>query len=504
MKIAEFSKVAQMLAKEHKIRIEEGRGWASNIKERIVYYKKDDIYNLTEEHILGLILHEIAHIHYTTEVPEKEYPANNKELAQTTLNMIEDITIEHIIGGDYPNAGEILESTKVEVLDTLVKMLPKMEGSIHEKSLLYGAIRFDGRGYAMPTEKYETIGEKISTIMIARKDEIYNRKQTKDLMPLVKDILALIVKDAGQPTEDEKAQMRQEAMHGKADQQTQTDESKDKVIKSLKAGHGWQEGAQMNPQAAYIDEIGDQASMIGKQLRTVLKRNNAMEFGGRYRSGKLLAKRFVRIKALKDRHPFARRIIKSNQSYAFAIASDVSGSMFDGTSEPKETQGSYALSSMKMVGEALRLAGIPRAMITFGANSYIASPMGKTQIRWDQLASDHGMRKSNQNGTCIDRAIRSCTKELDKVRAERKIMIILTDGESDLYEMQEAHKEAIQAGIEPLGITIGNQRPRYGESQSYMDRTFSKDKNTTVDNTKNTGLIGKAFIDILKKSITKS
>lgn len=491
MKLNEFTKVAQMLAKEHKITIEEGHAWAANIKQRRVFYKKDDIYNLSEDHILGFILHEIAHILYTSDVT---MPKKHAELTHSALNMIEDIAIEHIISGDYPNAGEILDGTRDEVLDTLIKMLPKMKNvSIFEKALLYGSARFEGRGYSMGLEPYEELGDKIAKIMTARKDEIYNRKETGDLMPLIKDIVDLIIKEAGEPTEEDKNSMRQGGMHGHANEGTNQEASKRQVINKMKGGRGWKEGAMIDPHIQFIDAISDQASVMGKQLRTVLKRNNAMEFAGRYRSGKILAKRYVRVKAMKDRRPFARRIVKSNQSYAFAVASDVSGSMF-GNSTPDA--GSYALSSMHMVGEALRYAGIPRSMSVFGVKAVTASPMGKKQIVWSDLASSIIVRKARPNGTDISEAIKNCTTELNKVRAERKIMIVITDGQSDQYAMKEAHKEATQAGIECLGITIG---------RSYcMDEVFSAKKNIAIEDTSDSKLIGKAFIDILKATITKS
>jgi hypothetical protein len=190
MKIVEFKKVADILAKEHKITIEEGMGWAANIKKRIVFYVKNDVYNLPEEHILGFLLHETAHIHYTTPTNN---PAKNPELFHTIENMLEDIAIENIISKDYPNAGEILASTKEEVLDTLIKILPKMETSLHEKSLLYAAARFEGRGYANGLVPYEIIGNKIVKIMEKHRDEILDRKETNSLKPIIEEIMTLLV-----------------------------------------------------------------------------------------------------------------------------------------------------------------------------------------------------------------------------------------------------------------------------------------------------------------------
>jgi hypothetical protein len=226
----------------------------------------------------------VAHIHYTKDV---EMPKINPELTHSTLNMLEDIAIEHIISSDYPNAGEILASTKMECLDTLVKVLPTITASRFEKSLLYGSTRFEGRGYAFQTEDYERVGDKISKIMKARQGEIYNRKQTSDLMPLVDTIKAILIQEFGEPTEDEKRSMKNgSSAIGNANPNESGETAKRAMIKGLKGGRGWKEGPTLASEVNFIDEIADQAAMVGKQLRSVLKRNNAMEFGGRYRSGR--------------------------------------------------------------------------------------------------------------------------------------------------------------------------------------------------------------------------
>lgn len=503
MKHAEFSKVTTMLAKEHKITINTGNCWAANIKARQVFYRKEDIYNLSEEHILGLTLHEIAHIHYTVDVP---MPQKNAELTHATLNMLEDIAVEDIIGRDYPNAEEILTTTRMECLDVLVRILPKLtDTSLHEKALLYAATRFQERGYSFQVEKYEQLGDKVAQIMKKRQSEIYGRKQTKDLMPLAETIVQFLLKEAGTLTDQEKNSMmgnsQQQTTGGhstneKIDGTETQDETKRQIIEGLKAGTGWKEGPLVSTEISFIDEISDQAATIGKQLRSILKRNNSMEFGGRYRTGKLLTRRLVRIKTIKDRRPFAKRIIKSNQSYAFALASDVSGSMF---TRAKKNPASYALSSMHMVGEALRLANVPRALIVFGTKTSVISHINKKQINWNEIAASQKLHNAGSGGTNINCAIEACTKQLERIRAERKIMIILTDGQSDLDDMKNAHKKAVDAGIECLGITIGS-----GNEAVYMNTTFGKKKNTLIQNTENTKLIGQAFIDILRSSIKAS
>lgn len=498
MQVTQFHKVADILSRQHRITVKEGQGWAANIKNKEVFYQKEDIYTLAEDHILGLLLHEIAHIHYTTDVV---MPKKNEELLHSTLNMLEDISIEHIISGDYPNAGLILESTETELLDTLVRMLPKMnQVSIHEKALLYGAVRFRGRGYAFGFESYERLGEDISQVMKARSVEIYDRKQTKELLPLAQTIVDMIIKAAGEPTEEEKQQMKQGAeSHTQATQRTETDGAKKKTIQAL-GGSGYLPGSPIDPSLNYIDEIADQAGMIGKLLRSVLKRNNAMEFGGRYRTGKLMTKRIVRVRTNKDRRPFGRRIVKSNQSYAFAVASDVSGSMFNGGApgpgKKWYTPGDAALTGMWMLAEALRKANVPRSLIVFGGKAQVAVPMNKQNVRWDQIANKNILRKADNSSTEIHRAMNACMIELSKVRAERKIMVILTDGASDQYWLQQAYKEAKSKGIECIAITIG-----YGGG--ILNNVFEKEQKYNVEPTDYVG-VGKAFISLLKTSIVNT
>lgn len=499
MKLAEFEKVANILAREHKITIHEGESWAANIKKREVYYRKEDIYTLNEDHILGLIIHEIAHIRYTTDV---KYPDKNNELIHSAMNMLEDISIEHIISQDYPNAADILFSTKQEAMDSLVRLLPKLDHiSQYEKALLYAAIRFENRGYNLNLEVYEKLGDEIAKIMKIKSDQIYNRKETKDLLPLANEIVDFIIQHLGEPDQETKNQIKSSAsQEGKAEKYDQKN-VQNKVIKQMGGGKGWGNGATLKDDLKYVDELIDQAQMIGRRIRSILKRNNAMEFGGRYRTGKLLPKRLVRIRAQKDTRPFARRIVKSNQSYAFAVASDISGSMFNYSSSTNSA--SYAMSSMQMVAEALRLAGIPRSLIVFGRKANTAVPMTRKQVNWHDIANATTIKKAGQDDTKIDEAIKSCMDQLKTIRAERKIMIILTDGSSDLQDMKEAHKLATSQGIECLAITIGDEW--LGKN---LSKTFGQEKNIIVRNDDRSkpgkSQIGEAFITILKNSITKS
>ena len=495
MKLIEFSKIADLLAREHKIKIKEERRWACNIKTRDVFYRKEDIYTLPEDQILGLLLHEIAHIHYTTDTkPQKKDP----ELTHTVINVLEDISIENIIGGDYPNAKEILDYTKKEVLDVLIKELPKLNMiSEHERALLYASMKFEGRGYEKVKEKYEKTGEKIEKLMTKEKDIIYNRKKTSDLLPLAKQIIKILNQELGELTEIQKRLMENNDPGGETEVQYDPRKNiKQQIIEKLKTGRSYGFELDSNDEIAYIDTIGDMAKIMGKRLRSVLKRNNTMEFGGRYRTGKLVAKRFVRIKTIKDRKPFARRIIKSNQSYAFLITSDVSGSMLCGQGV-KNYPASHALSSLYMVGEALRIAKTSRTLMIFADDAIKIAPPGKKEIKWEEI-KDRKKREDTGGGTSIHTAILAGVKILEKEQAERKILILLTDGESSMEEMKKAYKKAIDNNIEPIAIEITTRK------NTELQKVFPPEKRIIIDGVKNTHKIGDAFIKILESTIKLS
>jgi len=497
MRSAEFEKIAELLARQHKIRVKPGEGWAADVMKREVFYKKDDIYSLPENHILGLLLHEIAHIHYTDPVASDKSPNMNKELHHSVLNMLEDIAIEHIISNDYPNAGEILAETKTEVLDTLVRILPTLECNEHEKAILYAATRFENRGYEQQFTRYEKVGDMIAQKMKSVDAKILDREKTEDLIPLTKELVEILLTEIGPLSERDKAQMQPTPVGTGLPKNGQEDtSSRQQLIRAL-GGKGQGNGeTHINPQVVFVDPISDKSIIIGKQLRSVLKRNNAMEFGGRFRTGKLKTKSMLRVKTVKDKHPFSRRIIKSNQSYAFAIACDVSGSMYGGHDANGVDNAGYALTSMFMVGEALRIAKVPRSLIVFGHYAVRVNEINRLPIRWNQLIDQDLHDKANNGGTNIPAAIKMAREELEKERAERKVLVVLTDGASYGEEIKEEVKKAQKEGIECIGITVG-----YADS---LAEALPKDNHHYIQDTSNSNAIGKAFIDILKSTIKTS
>lgn len=223
-----------------------------------------------------------------------------------------------------------------------------------------------------------------------------------------------------------------------------------------------------------------------------------MEFGGRYRAGKILPKRLVRMKVLKDKRAFAKRVVKSNQSYAFALTCDISGSMFESHSGSMfgshNDPASNAMNSMHMVSEALRTAGIPRSISIFGQRAKVLAKMSKNGITWDQLVQASVIRATGQGCTNIELGMEKCIEELKTTKAERKVMIVLTDGGGNDDDVREMYETAKKQKIECIGITLGQYDGTLGE-------IFGAKNNIVLENANK---IGEAFIKILKQTITVS
>ena len=88
------------------------------------------------------------------------------------------------------------------------------------------------------------------------------------------------------------------------------------------------------------------------------------------------------------------------------------------------------------------------------------------------------------------------TAELKKINAERKIAVVLTDGASSITELKDEYNKAQKAGIQCLGITIGDHG-------GILDNVFGQKNNIVVDPNDHTA-IGEAFIKILKDTIKES
>lgn len=520
MRSADLRRIADMLSQEHRVSIVPDTSWKSDIKNRVIYYDQAAVYQLPDDHVLGILLHEIGHIRFTTEVP-KDIQGNNPELRHEILNVLEDIRIEERISRAYPNAREIMDMTRSEAFDMLIGILPQHNASLHEKSLLYASARFYNRGFAKPTNDYEVIGELIKDVMVKNKNDIFNAIITRDLNPIAEEIQKLLENKAGKMNDSQRQQLAQKhaskmiggytqvpSKNGKGRGTRQytrgqgmTDVQKaiqDKLReKYLQQGGGSGRSdliGALNGDLYPVVEILEESHLVGKRLDSILKRNNTNEYAGRFRSGKLQARRLFRVRSQKDTRPFGRLIVKSNKSYAFTLLCDVSGSMFD-EGMPGQSTASVAGSSMIMVAEALKKAKIKRASYAFAGQ---AVKYGNMDLKDHSLSALESTIRRAGGGTDIANGIKAGIAELEATDAEKKIIVFFTDGEDRIGAIAEMVKLAEKKGIEVMGVFYSH----FGSTPRTTQEL--KKGNWHVVKRGERALVPKIFLDILKRTVKES
>jgi hypothetical protein len=512
---SDFRRISDLLAKKHRIETVESDHWDSDIEKRKVIFNQNDVTDLADKQTIALLLHEIAHIHYTTKWKTEDH--ENKELELMGVKALEDIAVEYLIAKDYTNAEEILKETMKEVHDHLKKNLDGLKITPYEKAVYYAIMEAENPGM-METEKdYEKAGKEMAEYITKKKEEIENREKTQSLTKNAKALTDIMLKYLEKPTEQQKKEMiNRNRPGGRGNETGNGDEQarmKSKMLNGVTGARAYEaERTVTNP----ITTITDQASHIGLKLLSILKANNAMKYEGRYRAGKLPNKRLIKIRTARDMRPFTKKVEKNNKSYAFTIAIDISGSMYHGNLyNNKETNHNtklnWALSSAFMTAEALKIAGVQRKIIYFGDQAKALETGEKEQVRWTELANiplDIG------GGTNFDNAIKESLNTLENMSAERKILIMLTDGEDNISDdtrrrMENAKKE----GIEYVGITLTDRYENDEEEEWNNDDDDDLHKpvlteafgtgNNLVLNTEKATDVGEAFIKILENKITK-
>ena len=461
MQFKTFEKVIHLLTHEHQVRITAGREWSTNVDKKEIQYVYEDIEYLPELTVLGLILHEISHIHNTTPID-----TSNVKLPPLTAfinHQIEDIATNKIMGEKYRNSKQILEDTIQEQIDeTLDQLDDETDKTVtkYEKAIYYSTIKYHGRGYKKSIEDYEEAGEQIANFIKTKEKQISARAETEELLPITEEIKKILFDELGEPTEKEVSQMQTNLSNFIT--QPGEDKSKpvgtlnipkskiqDKVTKAIMAKNGYETGENNNNvRITEVTDITGKAQMVGTKIRNILKRNNASRFEGKFRSGKLITRKLVRAKTNQDGKIFAKKIIMGNQSYAFTIIIDASGSMFE------RNKMSYSISTAKMIAEALRIANIPRSLFAFSDESARITNCDTKKLSWNKATHRDTIGKIMDHGTYPAPAIRTGIKDLKNQKVQRRIMIILTDGEFYAGDVEEAIQEAHKNKIETLGITI--------------------------------------------------
>jgi cobaltochelatase CobT len=232
------------------------------------------------------------------------------------------------------------------------------------------------------------------------------------------------------------------------------------------------------PVDTYGEEYWGSGVTVPPALRYQVRRlfeNSAKEWReGGFKSGTLHRASLPQVLTGK-REVFARRLSEDGVDSAVVIMLDISGSMyptmapiFKGhTDHAKGTRIDVAVGACIALLDTLAQAQADTMVLAFGEDQHIVKPFG---MQWRKAAAT--LRRIAMQGDTNDfQATRYATECLMRHPAERKVLIVLTDGQGNFWETQAQAQAARDLGIRVIGIGIQTDcKGTWGKDAVTIDR----------------------------------
>lgn len=133
--------VATALSSRYNVQIREGKGWAMDIEGRTMTYKPEHLLALDRDTCLGILLHELGHLHFTT----SEFRETSKifkkmpEIVHNAVNAYEDVRINEKMSQSYMGSRELIEAMNELLAGDGVEQIMKMNKAIASRTRERGA-----------------------------------------------------------------------------------------------------------------------------------------------------------------------------------------------------------------------------------------------------------------------------------------------------------------------------------------------------------------------------
>jgi hypothetical protein len=106
--------VATALSTRYAVQVREGKGWAIDVERQVMTYKAEHLLALDRDTCLGILLHELGHLHFTTNdwiEKSKLYKDENlKAIAFKAVNAYEDVRINEKMSQSYGGSRELIDA----------------------------------------------------------------------------------------------------------------------------------------------------------------------------------------------------------------------------------------------------------------------------------------------------------------------------------------------------------------------------------------------------------
>jgi len=127
--------VATALSSRYNVSIREGKGWAMNVDKKVLIYNAEHLLALDRDTCLGILLHELGHLHFTklgfTETKKFQEDPLNKILFDS-LNAYEDVRVNEKMSQSYQGSRDLIDAMNELLAGDGVKELLKMSKQIKD------------------------------------------------------------------------------------------------------------------------------------------------------------------------------------------------------------------------------------------------------------------------------------------------------------------------------------------------------------------------------------
>ncbi|MGL5389883.1 MAG: VWA domain-containing protein [Shewanella sp.] len=449
----------------------------------------------------GYLAHEAAHIRHTNfDMVQK---ASSKPIRKALLNIIEDVRIENELAKDYPGTRRSISQVIEYMVDTQQMCVPEpLEPATHLQAWLLFRLRYQFLGQSILATLYQTVDERVRQLfsaaamsrLSAMLTAVPSLASTGEVLKLVDAIVTMLEEESRPPQDESDTDSgRQDASNDSSDNQTSetalpatgdsdTAEQADNLRQALEAcagqfkpdtfaqvAHVLSEQAEGHqgvtplslPQAeqaltgdeAILTITASESAQIRARLRGMVQasqdnRNHAKRHGLRVATHRLAASQAGESRLFIQRQP------RVAPNAAVHLLVDISGSM--GRPIGEGHRKFFHVANEAALALAMALEGIPGVV---PAVSYFPGVHQEVSI---VLLPKQSVR---HRAACFDQKPRGCTpmaqamwfaaNSLLAQKQQRKLMIVLTDGDPDDWAAtHDIVDRCRRSGFELLGIGI--------------------------------------------------
>ena len=432
--------ICSALTAQSGISIQAGKSWSYNHKTKTLNYIEADLKNTTPLDAKSLLLHEIGHILYTTDVKKtalnKKFPKSIHEIN----NMAEDIRIMNLLAENF----NTFASASLKQLNTSAVSEFKSDDlkdlSMFRQVLLYletqgqymnGLLSYDDSytflHYRLPESTYSFIDKNNHEF-----DKIIshcrNANNTQELADIVENELYPILEDLIKQEDQKNGQ-------GQPDHNPKSKPKKPQKLTDYEPDNGISfKGLPENEIEALNMPI---INTLSHRFNDILKERKAVRFQGNYKRGHLNNKDVYKI-ITGDNRPFSRRNNPNVPDYELWLLLDSSGSMndFDGFQTTYES--------------AILLKAIAKKL---NFNTRLFNFSDRT-FEIEDLNDDY---LSKCGGGTNDRnALETIIENAEKTPNDsEKLLFVITDGQSN-GSLDSLFSKLERLNFTTIGVAIGS------------------------------------------------